>query len=216
MSIPFLVERPRLLTELAFDRIREAIVSGALKLGEQVSEAQLAQSLGISKTPVREALVRLRLEGLVEIHPQRGTFVFKPGPDEVGHMCRFRAMVETAALREADGANHAGLLDALRQRVEEMKDAESRADVDRLSRIDMDFHLQFLAACPNTFLRASYDLIRYQLVALRFRSPIDNCVDSHQVLIDAIAAHDIEGACALLRTHVLENEQRYCVACGVA
>jgi len=216
MSNPLRLERPQLLTDLAFERIREAIVSGELKLGEQVSEAQLAQGMGISKTPVREALVRLKIEGLVDIHPQRGTFVFKLGPDEVGQMCRFRAMVETFALREAVATHRDLLLQKLRGLVEDMKQAEAAADVDRLSRIDMDFHQQFLLCCPNAYLRSSYELIRFQLIALRFRSPIENCVDSHKILIDAIERGDIDGACKLLERHVFENEERYCIACGVA
>jgi len=216
MTSALRLERPQLLTELAFDRIREAIVKGDLKLGAQVSEAQLAQGMGISKTPVREALLRLKIEGLVDIHPQRGTFVFKLEPEQVGQLCRFRAMVETAALREAAGAQRERLLAEMRARIDEMAQAEAAGDVDRLSRIDMDFHYQFLACCPNTYLRGSYELIRYQLIALRFRSPIPNCVDSHRVLLDAVERGDIEAACALLHDHVHENEQRYCAASRVA
>lgn len=212
MNSPLRLERPQLLTDMAFERIREAIVTGDLKLGEQVSEAQLAQEMGISKTPVREALVRLKIEGLVDIHPQRGTFVFRLDADQVGQLCRFRVMVETAALREAAAAQPAALLRELKARVADMVRTEAQHDVDRLSRIDMDFHYQFLAHCPNGYLRGAYELIRYQLIALRFRSPISNCVDSHQVLIDALERQDIDGACELLRQHVLENEARYCTA----
>jgi len=77
------LKRPQLLTDLACERIREAIVGGEFKLGEQMSEAQLAQRLGVSKTPVREALLRLKGDGLVEIHPQRGSFVFSLTPAQV-------------------------------------------------------------------------------------------------------------------------------------
>src|SRR5580765_2602781 len=67
------LERPKSLTDMAIESIRSSIVEGRLSLGEHLSEAALALSLGISKTPVREALLQLRGEGLVEIHPQRGT-----------------------------------------------------------------------------------------------------------------------------------------------
>lgn len=216
MNAPLRLERPQSLTDLAFERIREAIVTGDLKLGEQVSEVQLAQSMGISKTPVREALVRLRVEGLVDIQPQRGTVVFKLEPEQVTQLCRFRAMVETAALREAAAADPARLLQAMRGCVAEMGEAEAAGDVDRLSRIDMDFHYQFIACCPNGYLRGAYELIRYQLIALRFRAPIPNCLDSHQVLVDAVEGGDIEQACALLREHVFDNEERYRAACRLA
>jgi DNA-binding GntR family transcriptional regulator len=216
MNAPLLLERPQLLTDLAYERLREGIVAGELKLGEQVSEAQLAQRLGISKTPVREALVRLKMEGLVDIQPQRGTFVFKLTPEQVGQLCRYRAMIETAALREAATADRKALMAGLKKHVDEMKAAEKVGDLDRLSRIDMNFHFEFIACCANPYLRAAYELIRYQLIALRHRSPIGNMVDSHQVLLDALARKDVEGAARLLHGHVLENEARYSAACVVA
>ena len=85
MTSPLRLKRPIPLTALACERIREAIVHGELHLGEQVSEAQLAQRLGVSKTPVREAFLRLKGDGLVEIHPQRGTFVFRLDPAREVH-----------------------------------------------------------------------------------------------------------------------------------
>jgi len=213
---PLLLERPQLLTDLAVERIRAAIVDGELGLGSQVSEAQLAQQLGVSKTPVREALLRLKGEGLVEIHPQRGSFVFRLEPDQVAQLCRYRAMVETAALREAIAANAAPLAKQMALCVSEMKVAEKARDLKALARIDMAFHGQFLSFCPNVYLKSGYDVIRSQLSALRHRSPIANAVQSHQVLVDAVASGDADAACALLAEHVLENEPRYRVACGVS
>jgi DNA-binding GntR family transcriptional regulator len=216
MNLPLTVERPQLLTDIAYDRLREGIVAGELKLGEQVSEAQLAHRMGISKTPVREALVRLKMEGLVDIQPQRGTFVFKLTPEQVGQLCRFRAMIETAAMREAAAMQRTKLLTGLRAHVAEMHECEAVGDLQRLCRIDMNFHYEFLACCPNPYLRAAYDLIRYQLIALRHRSPIDNMVDSHQVLIDLLERGDVEAAAKQLHDHVVENEARYSAACSVS
>ncbi len=216
MNAPLLLERPQSLTDLAYERLREGIVVGELKLGEQVSEAQLAQRMGISKTPVREALVRLKMEGLVDIYPQRGTFVFKLTPEQVGQLCRYRAMIEVAALREAAATNPKELIRRMREHMVEMVAAEKARDVNRLSRIDMNFHHEFLACCPNPYLRGGYELIRYQLIALRHRSPIENMVDSHQILVDALVRKEVDAACSLLHEHVLENEARYSAACSVS
>jgi DNA-binding GntR family transcriptional regulator len=215
MNDPLSLQRPQLLTEVARVRIREAIIDGEVKLGEQMSEAQLAQRMGISKTPVREALLRLQGEGLVEIHPQRGSFVFRLDAAQVGQLCRYRAMVETAALREAMAARPLELVRELARRVAEMKKAEPARDLRALARIDMDFHWQFFAHCQNRYLCAGYEVVRWQLVALRHRSPIANAVDSHQLLVDAVEAGDADAAGALLREHVLENEARYSAACKI-
>lgn len=216
MNTALELQRPRLLTDVVAERLREAIVNGDLKLGEQVSEAQLAQRMGVSKTPVREALLRLKSEGLVEIHPQRGTFVFTLSPQELSHLLQFRAMVETEALREAMDANRAGLLKAMKQCVKEMKAAEAARDLPALARIDMAFHWQFFEHCPSPYVRSGYEVLRSQLTALRHRSPIDNAVKSHQVLVDAVGDGDVDAAGALLREHVLDNEPRYRAACGGA
>lgn len=210
------LQRPRLLTDLVGERIREAIVMGDLQLGEQVSEAQLAARMGVSKTPVREALVRLQSQGLVEIHPQRGTFVFTLSAQQLTHLLQFRAMLETEALREAMQAHPRELLKRMAQCVKEMKTAERAKDLAALARIDMAFHWAFFESCDNRYLSSSYELLRHQLTALRHRSPISNAVASHQVLVDAVQAQDADSAAALLRGHVLENEPRYLLACGKA
>jgi DNA-binding GntR family transcriptional regulator len=213
MNAPLRLERPQLLTDLACERIRTAIVDGELRLGEQVSEAQLAQRMAVSKTPVREALLRLKADGLVEIHPQRGTFVFRLDAAQVGQLCRYRATVETAALREA-AAQGPQLARDMARCVAAMKKAERARDQKALARLDMDFHWQFFAHCGNPYLLAGYEVIRWQLIAMRHRAPIDNPVSSHQVLVDAVEGNQIERACRLLVAHVLENEARYSAACA--
>lgn len=212
MNAPLQLQRPQLLTEVARERIRDAIVDGELKLGEQMSEAQLAHRMGISKTPVREALLRLQGDGLVEVHPQRGTFVFRLDAAQVGRLCRYRAMLECAALREAMAERPRELLGQMARCVAEMKKAERARDLRALARIDMDLHWQFISHCPNTYLAEGYEVVRWQLAALRHRSPIANAVSSHQVLVDAVEDGNADEACALLQGHVLENEQRYIAA----
>lgn len=211
-----LLERPQLLTDLVIEKIRDAIIQGDFKLGELVSEAQIAQRLGTSKTPVREALVRLKMEGLVEIHPQKGTEVFTLSDTQVAQLCHFRTMIESAALREAASKQLPRLLKELKILLGQFAVAEDAGDLSELARIDMDFHYQFLACCENVYLRSAYERIRYQLLALRHRSPIGQCVENHTVIYNAIAGGDIDTACELLNVHVGNTEERYCDACRVA
>ena len=207
------LERPRLLTEVVGERIREAIVKGDLKLGEQVSEAQLAALHGREQDAGARGAGAAAGPGLVQIHPQRGTFVFRLSPAEVTHLCRFRVMVETEALRGAMASEPVRLLKGFKQCVKEMKAAETAQDLPALARIDMAFHWNTFEACPSQYLRSAYELLRSQLTALRYRSPITNAVKSHQVLVDAIADGDLDAACAMLTEHILENETRYRNAC---
>jgi len=153
------LERPLLLTDIVCERVRTAIVQGELKLGEQVSEAQLATWLGVSKTPVRESLLRLKSEGLVDIQPQRGSFVFRPDAKQVNQLCLYRAMTETAALRSAMENNRADLLNGMKDCVDEMHQAEAIADLKALARIDMEFHNQFFLHCDDPYIRSGYAVI---------------------------------------------------------
>ena len=168
----------------------------------------------VSRTPVVNALKLLENDGLVEIHPQRGTFVFRLDAAQVGQLCRYRATIEIAALREAAASQAPRLVRAMAKIVTAMRAAERARDPKALARLDMDFHWQLFAHCGNPYLLAGYEVIRSQLVAMRHRAPIANAVASHQVLVDAVKAGQVERACALLVEHVLENEARYTAVCA--
>jgi len=86
--------------------------------------------------PIKEALLRLKLEGLVEIHPQRGSFVFQLGETEVAHLCQFRSMIECEALADAMKNGHAALVTALDARLDDMAAAFQRADHTAFPRLD--------------------------------------------------------------------------------
>ena len=93
------ISRPRSLADLAADRIREEIESGRIEMGSALSENQLAEAFGISRTPIRDALSRLEQEGLVEVKAQRGTFVFTMDAEEFRDICDARTALELTALR---------------------------------------------------------------------------------------------------------------------
>ncbi len=133
------VVRPKSLTDVVLKRLRAAIVDGRIAMGEQLSEVTIAVRLNVSRTPVREAFLALKAQGLVEIRPQRGTFVFRPTPTEVLAISDLRAVLEVGATRLAAERDLAGLVDALTGNLERM----DALPVDRLAEgIDLDtsFH----------------------------------------------------------------------------
>ena len=153
------LERPRSLTELAEERIRSLIVTGAFALGEQLSEVQLAGRLGISKTPVREALLRLRHGGLVEIHAQRGTFVFTLDEAGVDQVCQFRTVIECEALAEAMKRRRAQLLQALDSCMADLERAAAKGQLREFPRLDTEFHNALVRSCENAYLKTAYELV---------------------------------------------------------
>lgn len=211
------VERPKTLTELAVARIREAIVDGRYRFGEQLSEASLATAMGISKTPVREALLRLQAEGLVQVHPQRGSFVFSLDETGVRDVCRFREIVECAALGEAMRRDAGTLRRRLERNVEQMARAHEARDLAALPRLDQAFHETIVAACGNPYLQASYALVAHKIRALRSRLPEENervghCQANHERIVEGVRSEEVERSQALLAEHIRDTLQSYLIA----
>lgn len=210
--------RPRSLTDLAIERIRGAIVEGRLAFGEQLSEAALALNLGVSKTPVREALLQLKRDGLVDIQPQRGTFVFALTPDEVRELTAFRQMIENEALTLAMRRDRPGLVRALKSNLERMpaRGADPRA----VHALDTEFHEAIVLASGNRHVVDAYALVGHRIEALRYRLPVDNedvehCQQNHSRLVARIAAGELRRAQALLRAHILSTQESYLKASAI-
>jgi DNA-binding GntR family transcriptional regulator len=211
------VERPKTLTELAVARIRDAIVDGRYRFGEQLSEASLAAGMGISKTPVREALLRLQGEGLVQVHPQRGSFVFSLDETGVRDVCRFREIIECAALAEAMHADAAGVRKRLERNVEQMARAHAAHDLAALPRLDQAFHEAIVNACRNPYLQGSYALVAHKIRALRSRLPEENervghCQANHERIVEAVRSADVKRSQTLLAEHIRDTLQSYLAA----
>ncbi|MEE8275784.1 MAG: GntR family transcriptional regulator, partial [Alphaproteobacteria bacterium] len=162
---PRQLQRSKSLTEQAVEEIRARIVRGDFELGAPLSENTLAAELGVSKTPVREALLHLKSEGLVSIQPQRGSFVFNMSSAEVLELGELRETLELAALRLAADRDARGLADELRAIVANMRLALDRNDVISYRTLDADLHRAFFEHAGNRYLLASYMEIAFRIQA---------------------------------------------------
>lgn len=206
--------RPASLAEQAAETIRSSIVSGELELGEALSETALAVRLGVSKTPIREAFLRLKTEGLVEIQPQRGTFVFDMTPEEVRDLGELREVLEIAAVRFAIRRRGALLADALEEAVARMRDALKGADVPQYKRIDADYHQLIIDHAGNGFLKASYETIAFRIQALRNRLSLDPVLNKaslreHREFAALVRAGEIYRASTCLSDHIRSSTVNY-------
>lgn len=216
-----LLVRPKSLTDLALDSIRQLIVGGELAMGAQLSEATLAAQLGISKTPVREALLRLRVDGLIEIQPQRGTFVFSLTPRQVEQICVFREMVEVSAVKLAMEARRPELVTALRLNVREMALARKTADWKSIRQLDEAFHEAIVEHCENAYLKQAHQLIASKIGALRARLPeqdeqVDHCQQNHTVILGLLREGRIAATQRALALHIRDTLASYRAASNLA
>jgi DNA-binding GntR family transcriptional regulator len=208
------MERPKSLAETALTHLRALIVHGDLALGQPLSERQLADDLGVSKTPVREALAQLRNEGLVNIYPQRGAFVFTLSAREVGDICEFRSAVETAALDLSIDRNPDAFADALEGIVDEMASARRRGDQRAYLSLDTRFHAAFFEFCGNAYLRDSYDRYVGKISALRTHlalKPLHTKLSfqEHQQMVKTVRQRDIAATKAILSVHIGRTRETY-------
>ncbi|MGK0618975.1 GntR family transcriptional regulator [Meiothermus cerbereus] len=198
-------QRPHSVREAAYAHLRGAILAGSLLPGARISEPGLAQELGISRTPVREALQRLAQEGLVELLPGKGARVRVLSAEEVREVYDVRALLEgEAAALAAQNATEAELnrLERLLQAL----DALPREAHAQQMQVDFDFHTALVEAAHNKTLARIYADLRSSLTLIRsFQQTLSQhprTRQQHQAILSALKAHDPAGAAEAARAHV--------------
>lgn len=197
--MPNLKLQTKSLAQRVAARLRQAIAEGEFPPGSNIAEEMLAQSFGVSRTPVREALNQLQLEGLVVIRPQVGSFVFNPDADDLALLCQFRLGIEPwaaeLAYRHAKEQTSAGLVAAIKR----MDFAFESEDQLEFARADTAFHDVFIANCGNRYVQESYRLISGRVAALRtnYSAPIDvktfETIEDHRTLAHLFETGDFVG-----------------------
>lgn len=187
------------------DVIRRRIISLALPPGAPLSENELSQELGISRTPVRESLILLREEGLVQVFPQFGSFVSLVDPMRVADAQFVREAIECASV--ADIVLDDEGITRLNALLDEQRDADAAKDLDEFFRLDEAFHRELLRlagheAAWNTVNSAKAHMDRARRLSLVDARPIATLIDQHKAVVDALSQNDKDAAGASLRTHL--------------
>ena len=185
-----------------FRLLREAIITLQIRPGDMLSEADVSRQMGVSRQPVREAFIKLSEIGLVEIVPQRGTFVVKISMDDVTNAQFVREAIEVAIVRRACEVATDADIARIRQVIEQQKEALKREDHKAFLALDEAFHTAIAEAARCAPARRSIDAVDAQLDRVRFLSlplfahmPI--IIAAHEKILEAIearAAHDAEQA----------------------
>lgn len=186
----------------AANAIRDLIATGQLREGERVNEVHLAGRLGVSRTPLREALNRLAAEGALLVRPKRGMFVRPLTLEEFDQIYAIRPLVEPEALRLA-GIPDAAQLD----RIEAINSTLKRVKGEAAIALDDAWHLELIASCSNQVL---LDIIanmiertrRYELALMREAKNVATATGEHEAVMAALRAGDLDAACAALKQNL--------------
>lgn len=196
-------------------RLRQAIIEGELALGSQIPEDALAESFGVSRTPVREAINQLQFQGLVYVRPQVGSFVFRPTAEDVAALCQFRCVIEPKAAELAFANDKIGTVGAMERSIEAMELALKEHDTVSYGRADTGLHDALLDHCGNAYLQDSYRLAAGKIAALRtnLSSPLDvkrpESFEQHRTLLRLFIQGDFPAFEALVTAHVRGSGEAY-------
>ena len=208
------LERPKSLRELALEYLRERIVEGTYPMGSILSERKISDALGVSKSPVREALAQLRDEGLVEIEPQKGARVFSLSVGEVIHLCDFREALEITAFELALKRNQVALADEMQRLASEMEIEKSKGNESAYISLDNEYHQLVFEYAGNPYLSASYERYSGKISALRYLlsslpQHTDLSFDEHKEIAVAVGRGALGEIVALTRQHIDRTRKAY-------
>lgn len=209
--VPIKLDNYKPLRELVFESLREAIISGQLSPGERMMEIQLAEEMGVSRTPVREAIRKLELEGLVVMIPRKGAYVSGLSLKDVADVFEIRGALEgLAAELAADRITDEELENLERYLVKISEDIE-QGDLSRVVETDTDFHTLLYQASRNNRLSQIINNLREQIQRFRTTSlslpgRMKVALEEHRKIVEAISSRDGELARKLAKEHI-ENAE---------
>ncbi|WUH99912.1 GntR family transcriptional regulator [Spirillospora sp. NBC_00431] len=193
----------RLLREQVRDEILNRLLKGTFPVGSRINEVQLAAEIGVSRTPLREALASLAQEGILDARPNRGYWVSALSEREIRETYPIIAQLEVLALRLSDAEELARSAPRLIELAENMT---ACADTPSVLQADDEWHAALLAACPN---RRLLDMIgdtkrivhRYEFAYLGNALSVRESVDQHKRIAAALGEQDLETACDVLESN---------------
>jgi DNA-binding GntR family transcriptional regulator len=203
---------PAQLERRVYERLLEDILGGVLVRGQQLVEARIAEEFGVSKTPVREALIRLQRDGLVQIRPYRGARVVEPSAHDVVEIFELRLCLEMHIVAELAHRRPPDVLARLRKSVDDSRRALKRRTNREFIKSLSDFNAALASGCENrrmlrvlSELRNVLDLIG--TTSLRAPGREHRSIDEHEAILRAIERGDSDAAREATRAHILSVQR---------
>ncbi|MCR5757613.1 MAG: GntR family transcriptional regulator [Selenomonas sp.] len=200
------------LREVVCESLREAIRNGVLRPGERVMEIQLAEELGVSRTPVREALRKLELEGYVVMMPRRGTYVASMSIRDINEIFEIRTALES--LSNGLAADHITdeELEHLQRLLVIIGGYIKEGNIDKIVETDIEFHDTMYHAARNERLvgvisNLRDQLTRFRTLSMSYPGRLEETLEEHRLIVEAIANGDRKTASKAAERH-MENSEK--------
>lgn len=198
------------LRDVVFNTLREAILKGEIKPGERLMEIHLANTLGVSRTPIREAIRMLEQEGLAVTVPRKGAQVAKMTEKDLQDVLEIREALDGLAVIAACDRKTTEQLAELKAAMKVFEIATSKSDVRAIVQADEDFHDVIYAMAHNPRLMSIVGNMREQMYRYRYEylkdtSIYDQLINEHRSIIEGFEKNDVEFLKRIMHTH-LENQ----------
>lgn len=209
--VPIKLDNYKPLREIVFETLREAIILGRLKPGERLMEIQLAEEMGVSRTPVREAIRKLELEGFVVMVPRKGAYVAGISVKDIVDVFEVRAALEGLAAGLAAERITSEEMDLLERSLLKIN-VTGGENIDAVVEGDVSFHDIIYRASRNQRLvqiitHLQEQLLRFRMTSLSQPGRMKIALDEHKKIVEAISDRNVELAQALAREHIENAEQ---------
>lgn len=200
------------LREVIFDTLREAIITGELKPGERLMEVKLAEKMGVSRTPVREAIRMLELEGLVDMLPRKGAHVAELSVKDIMDVLEVRAAMDSLATRLAAERISDEEIKELKQIQLQFVSYTEKENLQGTIKKDVEFHeLIYRSSRNDRLLQISNNLReqiqRFRVIYLKDYSSPGNLIKEHEDICNAISARNSEMAQKYAQVHINNQEK---------
>lgn len=194
----------------AYSHTKQMILTGTVAGGELLSENAIAVGLGLSRTPVHEAFLRLEGEKLLVLSSRRGAAVVPMAPDEARDVLEMREAIESSTARRAMARGRVGaeVLAEMRANVKRQQEVAHSAEVDAFVELDSSFHAILIRASRNVTALHFHDLLRDRQHRLRWQllqvgsEEIQGALTDHELMLAAAEAGDADEFCRLISSHV--------------
>lgn len=200
------------LRETVCETLRDAIRKGILEPGERLMEVQLADELGISRTPVREAIRKLEQEGYVIMMPRRGTYVADVSVSDVKEIFEIRSALESLATGLAARRIEPDELEKLQSLLNEIEGYIKKNDIEKIVEADIKFHGLLYQVSRNDRLvsiisNLKEQLARFRTLSMSYPGRLQETFEEHSEMVEAIANGDVSGARDAAEHHMERAEE---------
>lgn len=200
------------LRDVVFNTLRQAILTGELKPGERLMEIHLANRLGVSRTPIREAIRKLELEGLVTMIPRRGAEVAQITEKSMNDVLEVRRAMDALCVELACDRITQDELEELKKACDSFEQAVKTGDAKKIAQADVALHNIIVQATGNQRLvqlvnNLSEQMYRYRFEYIKDSSQHENLVEEHRIIYESIVRKDKETASQAAKMHI-DNQKK--------